>query len=104
MSYWFQTTRGAGMALIRTATAGYPASGDCLVTISPNNGLGVLVELSGKPLILKQFGRQIRDVIVKTVEELSLNDITVTVKDNGALDCTIKARVKCAAARASVGE
>ena len=61
---------------------------------------GLQIELSGKSVILKQFGRQIRELIRKTAEENGVENARISAKDNGALDCTIKARVRAAIQRA----
>ena len=48
-----------------------------------------------------QFGRQIKALIVETLEGLGIKDAHVDAIDKGALDCTIKARVTAAAVRAT---
>lgn len=88
------------MTLTHAGTAGTSSSGDILVTVSPNDNQGVLVQLTGKSLILKQFGRQIRECLLDAAKELSLENVSITAKDGGALDCTIRARVFCAVDRA----
>ena len=89
------------MELLRSASAGYSTGSDCQVTVSPNDSSGIVVELTGKSLILKQYGRQIRSLIDSVIREQEADNVTVTVKDNGALDCTIRARILCALARAA---
>ena len=79
------------MKLNKTGEAGAAESGDILVQ---------KIELSGKSVILKQFGRQIRELIRKTAEENGVENARISAKDNGALDCTIKARVRAAIQRA----
>ena len=88
------------MDLLRSASAGYASGSDCQVTLMPNESSGIVVELTGKSLILKQYGRQIRSLIETVIREQGLENVTVAVKDNGALDCTIKARILCAVSRA----
>lgn len=54
------------MKLNKTGEAGAAESGDILVTVAPAEEPGLQIELSGKSVILKQFGRQIRELIRKT--------------------------------------
>lgn len=88
------------MKLNKTGEAGAAESGDILVTVAPSEESGIQIELNGKSVILKQFGRQIRELIRKTAEENGLENARISAKDNGALDCTIKARVRAAIQRA----
>lgn len=88
------------MKLTKVGEAGSADSGDILVTVAPNEAQGIQIELTGKAVILKQFGRQIKETIRKTVEDNGLENVTITAKDNAALDCTIKARVRAALQRA----
>ena len=50
------------MKLNKTGEAGAAESGDILVTVAPSEESGIQIELSGKSVILKQFGRQIREL------------------------------------------
>lgn len=88
------------MKIMKTAQAGALESSDVLVTVSPNPERGIKVELETKPVIKKQFGRQIDKVIHETVEELGVEDITIKAQDKGALDYTYRARVQSAVERA----
>jgi citrate lyase subunit gamma (acyl carrier protein) len=74
-------------------------SSDIMVTLSPNEGKGIEVELNSP--VEKQFGREMREVIRKTLEGLGVGDAKVTAVDKGALNCVIRARVKTAVYRAS---
>ena len=51
--------------------------------------------------MIHQFGKQIRAVVLETLERLEVTNARVTVVDKGALDCTLKARVECAVYRAN---
>lgn len=88
------------MKIMKTAQAGALESSDVLVTASPNPEGGIKVELETKPVIKKQFGRQIEKVIRETVEELRVEDIMIKAQDKGALDYTYRARVQSAVERA----
>ena len=88
------------MKLTKTGEAGAADSGDILVSVAPAEEPGIQIELSGKSVILKQFGRQIRELLQKTAAESGVENAKITAKDNGALDFTIKARVRAAIQRA----
>ena len=51
--------------------------------------------------VKKQFGDQIRSVILETLKEMEVHDVVVRAVDRGALDCTIRARVQSAVMRAA---
>lgn len=92
------------MKLRTTGEAGAAESSDIHVTVAPNEEQGLHIELTGKPVILRQFGRQIKELIKKTAEDLGVVHATISAKDNGALDYTIKARVHTAILRALAGD
>ena len=87
------------MELKKSAMAGTLESSDIQVTIEPGNGEGVTITL--KSSVEKQFGKQIRSVIMETLSDLGVQSAAVTAVDKGALDCTIKARVQAAAYRSA---
>ena len=72
-------------------------SGDIMITIGPGEGLQVELQSS----VAAQFGRQIKAVIVETLQGLGIENAHVQAVDKGALDCTIRARVTAAAVRAT---
>lgn len=87
------------MKLICNSIAGTLESSDIQIIIEPKDNSGIDVEL--KSSVEKQFGRQIRRVIEETLKDLGVDNARVIATDKGALDCTIKARVQCAACRAA---
>jgi citrate lyase subunit gamma (acyl carrier protein) len=87
------------MKLINNAIAGTLESSDIQIIIEPKDEAGIEIEL--KSSVEKQFGRQIRKVIVEALENLKIENARVIATDKGALDCTIKARVQAAAHRAA---
>jgi citrate lyase subunit gamma (acyl carrier protein) len=87
------------MEIKKISMAGTLESSDIQVRIEPNEELGIEIEL--KSSVEKQFGKQIRKVIKETLEKLEVKSAKVIATDKGALDCTIKARVQCAAFRAA---
>jgi citrate lyase subunit gamma (acyl carrier protein) len=87
------------MKLISNSIAGTLESSDIQIIIEPKEEAGIEIEL--KSSVEKQFGRQIRKVITEALEGLKVEGARVIATDKGALDCTIKARVQCAAYRAA---
>ena len=85
------------MDIIKTAVAGTLESSDCMVTIEPGRGLEIDLESA----VIRQYGKRIMAVAEETLQRLDVQNARVSIVDKGALDCTIKARVECAAMRAS---
>lgn len=88
------------MQILKASIAGTMESSDIMVRIEPGAS-GVEIDLNST--VEKQFGKAIRRVISETLAELGVENAKVTAVDKGALDCTIKARVKTAACRAGDG-
>ncbi len=85
------------MEIIKTAVAGTLESSDCMVTIEPAQR-GLEIDLDSA--VIRQYGKRIMEVASETLDRLGVQNARVTIVDKGALDCTIKARVECAAMRA----
>ena len=88
------------MDIIKTAVAGTLESSDCMVTIEPGRGLEIDLESA----VIRQSGKRIMAVAAQTLQRLEVQNARVSIIDKGALDCTIKARVECAAMRAAEHE
>lgn len=86
------------MKFIKNASAGTLESNDIMIMVAANEDGGIKIELES--IVEKQFGRQIRKVILETLEKLQIDNVEIIAKDRGALDCTIKSRVACAVYRA----
>ncbi|MGI5977580.1 MAG: citrate lyase acyl carrier protein [Candidatus Limivicinus sp.] len=86
------------MKIEKAAMAGTLESSDALVTVQPGDN-GIELELSSS--VMNQYGRQIKETIMETLERLDVDNARITVVDKGALDCTIKARVECAVFRSA---
>jgi citrate lyase subunit gamma (acyl carrier protein) len=69
-----------------------------MVTLEPGDAG---IEIALESIVEKQFGREIRRAITETLESLQIRSAKVKAVDKGALDCTIRARVKTAAARSN---
>ncbi len=90
--------RAITLKLVTKAEAGTLESGDIHIEVESADTPGVEVDLSST--VMKLYGRQITKVIKETVAELGVDGVVVTAVDKGALDCTVKARVKTAIYRA----
>lgn len=86
------------MKFIKDSIAGTLESCDIQIMLMTNDESGIAIEL--KSSVEKQYGRQIRRVIAETLDKLGMDNVKVIATDKGALDCTIRARVECAAFRA----
>ncbi|WP_125140780.1 citrate lyase acyl carrier protein [Clostridium transplantifaecale] len=86
------------MEILNTAIAGTLESSDVQVMVEPAAG-GIELELESS--VINQYGKQIRAVIMETLERLDVKNAKLRVIDKGALDCTLKARVECAVFRSN---
>ena len=85
--------------LSRPGQCGTMESNDIMVAVAPAEaGSGIMINLVSP--VIKQYGKQIEAVIKATLSELEVADALVQATDKGALDCTIRARVRVAATRA----
>lgn len=87
------------MDLKKTAVAGNIASGDIQVTVGPNHGRGVEIDLKSKVKV--PFGDAIEATVRQVLREHNIDEALVQIQDQGALDCVIRARVLCAICRAA---
>lgn len=85
------------MRIVNDSLAGTLESSDAVVRVSPHETLEVTVVST----VEAQFGAQIRAVVAETLEALQVSSGRIVVEDKGALDCTLRARVQAAVARAS---
>ena len=86
------------MDIKKVAKAGTLESNDIYIMIMPSEEKGI--ELDLESIVMKQFGEEIRKVILETLKELKVERAIVKAQDKGALDYTIKARVETAVKRA----
>ncbi len=84
------------MDIQNVAIAGTLESSDAQITVEPaENG----IELSLESSVMNQYGRQIKETVLQTLEEMDVKNVKIKVVDKGALECTLKARVECAVFR-----
>jgi len=82
------------------AQAGTLESSDALVLVEPAAaGTGRAIELESN--VMTQYGRHIRRQVEAVLDEFSIPDVRLIVKDKGALDATIRARVETAIRRST---
>jgi len=86
------------MKITVPAKAGTMESNDIYIMVQPNDKGGIILDLES--IVIEQFGKQIKEMILKTLEEMGIKDIHIIAKDRGALDYTIKSRVETAVKRA----
>ncbi|EQB88142.1 citrate lyase subunit gamma (acyl carrier protein) [Clostridium punense] len=87
------------MEIIKSSMAGTVESSDILIMLEPKEESGIEIQLQSS--VEKQFGRQIKKVILETLVKLGVQNVKIIATDKGALDCTIKARVQSAVFRAA---
>ena len=86
------------MEIKKAAMAGTLESSDAQIMVEPGEDK---VELIIESSVIHQYGKQIRKVVLETLERLGVTKGRVMVHDKGALDCTLKARVECAVYRSN---
>ncbi|HAK74508.1 MAG TPA: citrate lyase acyl carrier protein [Sporomusaceae bacterium] len=85
--------------LLQPGQAGTLESNDIVVTVAPATAEdGIVIELTSP--VIKQYGKRIREVIAEALADAGVQQAFVQANDKGALDCTIRARVQTAVARA----
>lgn len=89
---------GRKVEINKMATAGSVESNDILVMISKGEGD---IEIELESVVEKQYGDEIKQLIHDTLVEEGVSSAKVIAKDKGALDFTIRARVKTCINRGS---
>lgn len=85
---------------MKRGIAGSLESNDALIIVKESDTLKITV----KSIVYDFFHKQIEKVILETLSELGYDKIEVMCDDKGALDYTIKARLKVAIARMEASE
>ncbi len=85
--------------ILHEALAGLQDKGDVVVQLKPGpDGSGIQLDIKSKVMAL--FGDQIRASVLEEIAAYGLTDLSVLVRDEGALDYAIRARVQTAIERA----
>lgn len=91
------------MELKKIGIAGTVESSDISIIIEPTDKEGIEINLQSA--VMKQFGRQIKEVIEETLKSKGVKNATVRAVDKGAVDFVIKSRTLTALYRsADIGE
>lgn len=88
------------MDINNPAIAGTLESSDVQVILEPGAS-GIELELASS--VQNQYGRQIQNLVLATLNDLGVKNAKVSITDRGALECTIRARVETAYFR-SIGK
>lgn len=86
------------MEEVKIGQAGSLESNDLIVTVDLNQKEDLCIEIES--IVKEKFGKQIEKVTRETLKELGVNEGYIKIVDKGALDFTIKARLKTAVRRA----
>jgi len=81
--------------------AGREKCDDVLVQVNIDTSEGIKVDIESK--VKQLFGKQIEQSVKEVLYEMDVKNAYVTLKDEGALDFVIRARVKTAIKRAKGG-
>jgi citrate lyase subunit gamma (acyl carrier protein) len=82
----------------KIATVGFEETNDALVTVSPQKaGQGITVELIST--VKRQYGEHLELIIIDAVKQADYTDVHVEVRDRGAWDYALHARIVTALSR-----
>ena len=82
--------------IIQRAFAGTMESSDVYVEIEPGDGE---IQLELESVVRRQFGQDIQAAVREVLAQWGVENANVSVRDRGALDCVIRARVETAVRR-----
>ena len=83
------------MLIKKPAVCGTLESSDVQITIRPNEGNGIRIELE------TIFGDEIIRTVQEVLNEFEVRDADISLVDKGALDCVIRSRMQAVILRAS---
>lgn len=78
------------MEILKNAIAGTLESSDVQIMIEPADDLKIELNSS----VEKQYGDQILDTVKEVLSDMDVKGASLVIQDQGALDCTIRARVE----------
>lgn len=87
------------MEINQAAIVGTLESSDIQISISPNPGQGLEIQLQSA--VKAQFGDSIIATMTEVLESFGITDALVDAADRGALDWVIRARMQAACCRAT---
>ncbi len=74
---------------MKIGVAGSLESNDALITVTENDKIEIEIE----SIVYDFFHEQIEKVIIETLNDLNAKNLKVVIRDKGALDYTIRARL-----------
>ena len=87
------------MKIQKNAIAGTLESCDALITVEPADTVEILIEST----VMEVFGEEMHRCVKNTLAKLGVTGAKVFVRDKGAFDCTLSARLETAVQRAMDG-
>lgn len=87
------------LELKKSAAAGTMESSDVMISIEPNGGQGIVIEIES--CVKDIFGDAIEASIRDVLRKFDVQSGLVRVHDRGALDFALRARLACAVCRAA---
>ena len=87
------------MKILKNAVAGTLESSDLFVQIEPDEN-NLTLEIDS--VVANQHMDAIRAAVLETLKEFEVSSGKIFIKDKGALDCVIRARVETALKRGGV--
>lgn len=96
-SYQLKIGRKDTMTPNKSAIAGTLESSDIQAIYDPTNEP---LEITLKSTVMDQYGEQIYATALAAAQQLEVTTGKLSLVDNGALDCTVKARVQTVLLRA----
>lgn len=85
------------MEIKKKAVAGTLESSDVFVQVEPNDS-GIDLQLES--IVMNQFGEAIENTVKEVLNDFNVKNIKIQLKDRGAVECAIRARVETALKRA----
>ena len=85
------------MEIRKKAAAGTLESSDIFVQVEPGEN-GIEIEIQS--IVYNQFGEEIERTVRDVLNEFDVKSAKVQLKDRGAVECAIRARVETALKRA----
>ena len=85
------------MKIVKKVIAGTLESSDVLVELAPVDGPN---RIEIESVVYEQFGQALEQTVAELLQEFQVSGAHIILKDRGALDCTVRARVETAIKRA----
>lgn len=85
------------MEIKKKSVAGTLESSDVFVQVEPNDS-GIDLQLES--IVMNQFGEAIENTVKEVLNDFNVKNVKIHLKDRGAVECAIRARVETALKRA----